>query len=223
MAMSKDDFKNAFREVISSEFAHIPSDEDSIDYTLSERFNKKMNKLIKAQRKSYYFLINTAAKRVAVIFVAFLTLFTASMSVKAIREPVVEFIVEIYEHFTSYFFAGDTVKKIEKEYALNKLPVGFKEVDKIKSEISITTVYENDMGDIIEFIQTITDDTAANFDTQNATKTTVIINDNKVDIYTNKHLATALWTEGQYMLNLTYYGEYDIEIITSIISNIDIQ
>ena len=41
MAMSKDDFKNAFREVISSEFAHIPSDEDSIDYTFSERFNKK--------------------------------------------------------------------------------------------------------------------------------------------------------------------------------------
>ena len=96
--------KAAFREVVSSEFAHIPTDESSIDFTFSEKFNKKMEKLIKSQRKSYYIFINTVGKRVAILFVAIITLFAASMSVKAIREPVINFIIEVYESFTKYFF-----------------------------------------------------------------------------------------------------------------------
>ena len=62
MGMSKDDFKRAFREVVSSEFANIPLDENNIDITFSEKFNKKMEKLIKSQRKSYYILINMTVK-----------------------------------------------------------------------------------------------------------------------------------------------------------------
>ena len=113
MGMSKDDFKRAFREVVSSEFANIPLDENNIDITFSEKFNKKMEKLIKSQRKSYYILINTVGKRVAILFVAIITLFTASMSVKAIREPVINFIIEVYESFTKYFFEGETAEKID--------------------------------------------------------------------------------------------------------------
>ena len=52
--MSREEFKAAFREVISSEFAQIPTDEDSIDFTFSEKFIKRMDKLIRAQKKSYY-------------------------------------------------------------------------------------------------------------------------------------------------------------------------
>ena len=59
--MSREEFKAAFREVVSSEFAQIPTDEDSIDFTFSEKFIKRMDKLIRAQRKSYYKFINTAA------------------------------------------------------------------------------------------------------------------------------------------------------------------
>ena len=42
MGMSKDDFKRAFREVVSSEFANIPLDENNIDITFSEKFNRKL-------------------------------------------------------------------------------------------------------------------------------------------------------------------------------------
>ena len=40
MSMSREEFKAAFREVVSSEFAHIPTDESSIDFTFSEKFIK---------------------------------------------------------------------------------------------------------------------------------------------------------------------------------------
>lgn len=52
--MNKTDFKNAFREAVASEFSQIPTDEESIDFTFSKRFNKQMKKLIRSQKKSYY-------------------------------------------------------------------------------------------------------------------------------------------------------------------------
>ena len=45
MAMSKDDFKNAFREVISKEYSQIPAEEE-IDFEFSDDFNKKMQKRV---------------------------------------------------------------------------------------------------------------------------------------------------------------------------------
>lgn len=156
MAISKSEFKNAFRAVVSAEFSHIPEDESSIDYTFSERFNKRMAKLIKSQRKSYWVLINTAAKRAAVIFVAIITLFTAAFSVKAIREPVLRFIKEVYETFTRYTYEGDMADKITKEYVLTYIPDGFEQTSKIENENSIITTYKNSFGETIMFTQQIT-------------------------------------------------------------------
>lgn len=141
MAMSKSDFKKALREVVSLEFAHIPEDESSINYTFSERFNKKMEKLIKSQRKAYWGVINTATKRAAVIFIAILSLFTAAFSIKAIREPIVNFFIKIYETFTHYSFEGETTEFISKEYSITNLPEGFVKSEQTKSDISIITIY----------------------------------------------------------------------------------
>ena len=67
MAITKAEFKNAFRKVASLEFSHIPSDECGIQYTFSEKFNKRMEILIKSQNKVYWDVVSTAAKRVAII------------------------------------------------------------------------------------------------------------------------------------------------------------
>lgn len=139
MAMSKTDFKNAFREAVSSEFAHIPTDENSIDFTFSERFNKRMAKLIKSQKKVYYNFINTAYKRVAIICIVLLTMLTTACSVKAIREPIVNFFTEVYESFTRYFFEGDTVDVLTKEYSISKLPDGFTQTNKTQNDVFIIT------------------------------------------------------------------------------------
>ena len=71
-----------------------------------------MQKLIKSQKKLYWNIVNTAAKRAAVIFVAIITIFTAAFSVKAIREPILKFIKQIYESFTFCSFEGDTTEII---------------------------------------------------------------------------------------------------------------
>ena len=222
MLMSKDDFKKAFREAVSSEFSQIPCDEDSIDFTFSERFNKKMRKLIKSQRKSYYFLINTAAKRVAVVFVAILTLFTASMSIKAIREPVVKFITEVYESFTRYFFDGDTVQEIKKPYKITDLPDGYTQTNIYENAVSITTIYENIDSGKIELTQGISGNTDFYIDNENCEQITFNIGDIKVDLYEWQDLKEVIWVKDVYVFDMTLEStNLEISDIEKIILSIE--
>ena len=208
MAMSKDEFKNAFREVISAEFSHIPCDEDSIDYTFSDRFNKKMNKLIKAQRKPYYFLI-------------FVTLITASMSVKAIREPVVNFIIEIYENFSRHFFDGDTVKELKKEYVITELPTGFLQTSANKTDMSQTVILEDVNDNMIIFTQSITESKIFDIDNQKETPKTEKINGIEIHIYTYEKDKFVFWTNGGYFFQITAYGDIDDETLIKMINSIE--
>lgn len=219
MSMSREEFKAAFREVISSEFAQIPTDEDSIDFTFSEKFIKRMDKLIRAQKKSYYKFINTAGKRVAVIFAAIITLFTASLSVKAIREPVVRFIKQVYETFIHYTFEGDIQPKIKKEFFIKTLPVGFIQHDKIESDLAITTIYVND-NNTIKFTQQSTNNANHFFDNESGTLTKVTISGINVDIYESENIKHAVWTDEGYFFKLTCIGEINIDSVTMMIESI---
>ena len=217
--MSREEFKAAFREVVSSEFAQIPTDEDSIDFTFSEKFIKRMDKLIRAQKKSYYKFINTAGKRVAVIFAAIITLFTASLSVKAIREPVVRFIKQVYETFIHYTFEGDIQPKIKKEFFIKTLPDGFIQHDKIESDLAITTIYVND-NNTIKFTQQSTNNANHFFDNESGTLTKVTISGINVDIYESENIKHAVWTDEGYFFKLTCIGEINIDSVTMMIESI---
>lgn len=218
--MSKTDFKNAFREVVSSEFAHIPTDENSIDFTFSERFNKRMEKLIRSQKKVYYNLINTAAKKVAVILVIFATLTTASMSVKAIREPVVNFIVEVYESFTRYFFDGDTTKELKKEYVITELPTDFLQTSAVKTDINQTVTLEDTNDNMIIFTQSITENKIFDIDNQKETPKIEKVNGIEIYIYTYEKDKFIFWSDNGYFFQITAYGDIDEETLIKMIKSI---
>ncbi len=221
MAINEADFKNTFRKVISSQFSDIPTDEDSINYTFSKRFHKKMDKLIRAQKRGYYRFINTAFKRVAVIGVALLTLLTATFSVEAIRKPVIEFIRQVYEAFTQYSFAGDTTDTIAKEYSMTWLPEGFEQTDTIKGDTIVTTVYENSSSEKIKFTQQTTNNAAHSFDNENGKITTITVSDMTIDIYEAENITHALWVKDGYYFKLSYYGNTDIDTVKAMIEAIE--
>lgn len=221
MAISEAEFKNTFRKVMSSEFSDIPNDEDGIKFTFSKRFYKKMDKLVRSQRKVYYRFINTALKRVAVICVAFLTLLTVTFSVEAIREPVIKFIKQVYETFTNYSFSGDTTDKITKEYIMTWLPEGFEQTDTIKGDTIVTTVYENSLSEKIKFTQERTSNAKHSFDNENGEITTITVSDMKIDIYESENITHALWVKDGYYFKLSYYGNTDIDTIKAMIEAIE--
>ena len=220
MAMSKTDFKNAFREVVSSEFAHISTDENSIDFTFSERFNKRMEKLIRSQKKVYYNLINTVYKRVAIICVVLLTMLTATFSVKAIREPIINFVKQVYETFTHYSFDGDTTEIIEREYTV-KVPEDFHQTNKIESDAMISTEYTNSSNDIIDFIQMTTKHSIGFFvDNEKGDIETKTINGIEVEYKKWYDTQTVIWAKDGYVFALNCYGNIEFETIENMIKSL---
>lgn len=218
MPISKAEFKKAFREVVSSEFSHIPKNENEIEYEFSERFNKRMAKLINSQKKSYYRLINTAAKRVAVIFILVLTMFTAAFSVKAIREPIIEFVKHVYETFIHYSVEGDTDDKIEIEYSLTFVPDGFEQTDIIRNDNSINITYESTDGDIIEFAQMTTETYSGHFvDNETGNIYTENVDGINVEFKEWHTTKNAIWIEKGYVFVIDCYGEISLDEIKQMI------
>lgn len=219
--MSREEFKAAFREVVSSEFAHIPTDESSIDFTFSEKFNKKMEKLIKSQRKPYWNFISTVSRWAAVIIVAIITLVTAAFSVKAIREPIIKFIKQVYESFTHYSFEGDTVEIITKEYTITQMLDGYEQFDKLTSENTIATTYKNKLGDTIIFTQMTTEYSIGYFvDNESGEQYTETVDDIEIEFKEWYDTKTAIWANDGYVFSIDCIGNISFEDIKQIIRTI---
>ncbi len=221
MTNSTAKFKSALRESVSKEFAHVPTDENSIDHTFSKNFEKQMDKLIKSQRKTYYVLLNTAAKRVAVILVVCLVILTATFSIKAFREPTVNLIKKVYSTFTHYSFEGETTDIITKEYTI-KAPDGFKQTYKHKSDGLISTQYENSSGVEIHFNQMTTRYSAGfTVDTEHGETFTKTINKMEVHFQKRYDTQTVFWTKDGYFFYITCFGDIDSEAIEDMIKSLN--
>lgn len=87
----------------------LPSDSEVEDVTFSDRFERKMNRLLFHQKHFYYKLINTAAKRVACFVIALLTIMSiTTFSVKAFRDPLVKFLVYTFKEGSTLTFNANS-------------------------------------------------------------------------------------------------------------------
>ena len=121
--MNDDMFKKAISEALCEEYiASIPAHET--EHVFSDDFNKKMDKLVKRQKKVYYPIIKTVGRRIAAALIAAALVGTISV---AAYEPARTFFKEF---FVERFLGHDTVKtvntdseivreKIEKKYTVD--------------------------------------------------------------------------------------------------------
>lgn len=124
----------------------------------SPRYEKKMVRLIKRQKRPYWKYVNTVGKKIAVIAIAFMMLFGLSMTIKAVREPVVSFIVTVFDKFSELFVDKSETQnapdKIEEVYTLTDLPEGYLETFFDNSEKTVEFQWRNEEN-IIVFQQNI--------------------------------------------------------------------
>ena len=220
MAITREDLNEILRGEVTSEFSHIPNDENVIDIHFSRQFTGRMKKLINVQTKNYWRYVNTFSKRVAIACLVVLMLFSTACSIKEIREPIVNFVREIHEKFIQYFFAGDTVQEISYEYQISDLPEEFKQVDISRSEGRIVTVYKNTDGDKIEFAQIATENTTHYIDKEQGNISTEEVDGMEVEFYEHEEFITTMWIEDVYFFELTYYGNTTKEQLKNLILSI---
>lgn len=220
MSMTKAELKNAFREAASYEFREIPRDDSQIQHEFSPEFEWKIEKLIRKEKKLLWHFVNTASKRVAVIAAVFVMLLTTACSVEAIREPIVRFLIEVYESFTEYTFEGQKSDTITKEYLMSTVPEGFTQTDYFKDDAGITTTYENEHGDMIRFSQTITNETDLSIDGEYAKTEIVDVSGREVHLYLRDGISVAFWIEDTYLLKIVCHGDFSEQSIINIIETI---
>lgn len=220
MAMTRAEFKNAFREAAAYEFRDIPRDDSQIQHKFSSEFEREIAKLIQKEKNFFWHFVNTASKRVAVIILVFVMLFTTACSVKAIREPIVRFLTEVYETFTEYFFDGEKTSVITEKYQVSAIPDGFMEESVFETDTTINIVYGNGKGNTIHYTQAVTDETTIYLDTEKANSKAISVSGYEVHLYLQESVIYGMWTRDGYYFEIVCYGDFSEDDVIGLIQSV---
>ncbi len=183
---------------------------DSVNFDVnaefSEKFERKMDKLIRRRNKPYFNLICTGGRLAACIVAAIIILSASSLSVEAVREAVNDFFLSIFGDHTAVSVNNATEKDypatIKEEYAISNLPDGFELSDYNRDSGTIFAAYFN--GDkYIFFEQFVHDSYSGYFDNEHS----------ELEYYTDEsgqeyliqstnHDFCIMWDNGRYILQI---------------------
>lgn len=190
----------------------LPTDEELKHITFSDAFENKLQKLIAAQKKSYFYLINTVGKRVAIIIAAIIITLTATtFGVKAIRETVIEFITETFERFTKV--SVETEELDEQPELVKAAPTYIPEGYSLKSEKDLGALYQiaysNKDKIIIDYIQRFSYGSIYNVNTEEVEYDEININFSEGIKYVKNGINTVVFADETYMYTVCGQISFD--------------
>ena len=197
----------------------------------SAEYTRNMEKLIRAQKRPLWHYTNTVGKKVAVIALVILFAFGASMSVSAVRKPVVEFIVNVYERFVEIFFGEEDVAEAPCEmdtiYTLGNLPEGYELVERHFGERAVNFVWSDNEGNSIRFSQN-TFYSKATCDYENSYYMIMLLSDKKVIIIDKSNRKMLYWNDSEYAFSISvpsyFSADECVRLIDSLcIDNVEIK
>jgi len=193
-------FKQALFDVQAAECDRLEAEFALEPVAFSQKFERKMERLLRAQRKPYYPLVNTSLKRaVLAAVIALIILITTVFSVSALRESVIRFFVEVREKFSQVFFNQQEEEvfpsTLEIYYVPTWLPEGYWEdaARTVYAVILCERTYVDDRGEEINFKQYTITSLVLRIDTEGVEAETVIINGNKGLYFSNKEIRHLTW------------------------------
>ena len=195
------------------------------DVCFSSRYEKKMVRLIKRQKLPYWKYVNTVGKKIAVFAIVFMMLFSLSMTIEAVREPVVRFVVSVFDKFSELFVDESEIKnapdKIEEVYTFGVLPDEFEETLFTVSNDFVTSCWSS--GELkIELFQYVLDGKFS-LDIEDVDAVTVYYNNIEIRCLAKNNITHAIWRDNKYAFELMIYGEESLQIITQLINSITIK
>lgn len=184
--------------------------EDIPEYTFSHKFQRRMDKLLRRQRRSPAVRAAlTYAKRAAIFVLAFVALsFSVRMTVDAaFRRQVLQVVVQVFSDFTEFRYTSD-VKTDEQPGKLEftYLPEGMVETDKELDAIEFYVHYELPDGAFIELSQMLVEDGTEmllGLDTEGAEVMKLTVHDTEALGIVKGLGRTIHWTEGQFVYTLS--------------------
>jgi len=197
-------FKKAIYRLEKEELDDLYKEAAENPHVFSEKFERKMNWTLSHSGKSYFSMINTAAKRVAIATITVFTLLIiTTFSVDALRESVIEFITQVFHEFTNIVFQIDNEAKalpetIETTFSPTYLPEGYELNEELTFEDSIKITYQNEIQNDLIFKQYTIEATKLGVDTEDGRAEDVLIGKYEAKYFSNKGIQQLIWTDGYY-------------------------
>lgn len=222
--MSQNEFILALGKSLQKDYRELIQS-DIPQYEVSDKFKKKMEKLIKYQRKPYFRLTCTAGRRAACIIVAVIVLSVSSLSVDAVYNTIYNFIVKTFSDHDEISYNNDSdsyPETIEDEYVISNIPEGFELTDHDLTEKSVYSSYLNEDKCIV-LEQCTKDFFSYNYD--NEYSMTENYTDENGQEYiiriTDSTDITVLWDNGEYIFQI--YSNLDKDSVLDLCKNVSVK
>lgn len=213
MENSKELFIKAFMEAEQISNAEFMNTENK-DITFSEEFERKMDTLLKKDKRIRFSARRKIRKGLLAAIIAVIVAFTGLLSVSATRTPFIEFIKKVFPQFNEVTLSEEStppVEKIETEYTLTDLPDGFEISVYQKDELGVFTVWKNSNNSEIMFSQEVLDPNLS-IDTEHNYEEITI---NGYNAYLNYYEfnSSLKWTDGIYWFILNVPNNLNDDLI----------
>ena len=176
------------------------------DFDFSERFEKKMEKMLKSENSVYHRLTLTGAQKAVCAAAVISAVLLASLSVQAGRSIIANFFVDSSQDHDTITVKNNDIavypEKIEKKYMLTALPKDYKLIDEDLSDDCALLTYSNGESEFT-FDQYIKADYEADIDNENSENTEVVYNGQKYLVSvmeSEEYISTdIIWDNGEYV------------------------
>ncbi len=195
----------------------LPPDGQIPEHTFSRRFERKMKRLIREQRRSPAMRKYAAmAKKVAAVaLIVFAVGFSGLMTVEACRAKLVEVITEVFRDLTQFSFSSSRDPGLELgEIEFSYLPDGVVEIERrmVEGMDEQTIFFEDPDGRLLVFRQillTNATEVSIILDTEDADVTTVLVHECNATLVVKDGYTALLWEDDTYMWLLS--GDFEPE------------
>ena len=213
MKKKNDVLRKAFIEADVEYFERITKQTD-IEWTPSDTFERKMNKLKQKHFRPYKTWTNSC-RWVACFVLVFAIASSVVFNVEAVRSPIVDFFLRIYEKFTDVFIEDDKDEVfpnyIEVVYIPTLIPDEYQFDRQSENSTRITSIYTNKNNLQIRLTQQTLCQAHFAFDTENSQMYEITIGRSSGQYFINKGYIVISWKSQDYAFCLSVPDCFTVE------------
>lgn len=208
MMMDDELFARAARKAAGQMLEELPSGEQP-EHQFSETFEKKMEKMLRSQRRpQWQRSLGRISRRAAVLaLVAFVGLSACLMGVEAWRAQFFQMVEEKFPDHSRITFENTSGREVPEgpfiPYEITDIPDGFTCTQFSYSDFFNYAVYEDGEEHMISFDQNRIDSIAIGLNTEGASLEPITLNGEPAQFLSNLGMQTVLWYDDQYCFMLT--------------------
>lgn len=209
--MTEKEFDLLLEETIKTygdQYIDIPDEAWTYSYQFSPKFEKKMQRLIRSERRFYYPLVKTPARRLVTIAVTvIIALSVLTMSVEALRNAFFRFLSEVFHTHTTVESSetASSPTNFREVYAPAEIPDQFELIEKsdIATESIYLSLYYRKDDRYIIFHQWLKSKYGANINTEQDEAESIEINGFEGFMVDMGSDCLITWDVGDYILEIT--------------------